>query len=184
MCFELLGYDIFIDEKGKPNLLEINHLPSLNSDTEIDRDIKDALLKDTLWLLNVNKQSKAFKKAALKREARERMIYAKYTPFNDSKFEMLRQQLDEFQDQNLGNYEVIYPDGKNSTYDRIVKIAIKQFNLLCQHPRDKLKLEIKQKKKALKDKNPKTPKYQIKKKKKDRHSVTLRRPCSKQKLTV
>jgi tubulin polyglutamylase TTLL6/13 len=59
MCFEVLGYDIFIDERGKPNLLEINHLPSLNSDTEIDRDIKDALLYDSLKLLNCTKLTKA-----------------------------------------------------------------------------------------------------------------------------
>ncbi len=55
MCFELLGYDIFIDESGKPYLLEINHLPSFNSDTEIDREVKDSLLFDSLNLLNINK---------------------------------------------------------------------------------------------------------------------------------
>lgn len=71
MCFELLGYDIFIDERGKPILLEINHLPSLNSDTEIDREIKDALLFDTFNLLNLSKNTKARKKAEIRKEARD-----------------------------------------------------------------------------------------------------------------
>lgn len=65
MCFEVLGYDIFIDERGDPVLLEINHLPSFNSDTEIDRTVKDNLLYDALRLLNVSKLNKARKKADL-----------------------------------------------------------------------------------------------------------------------
>jgi hypothetical protein len=66
----------------------------------------------------------------------------------------------------MGNYELIYPSERNPIYERIVKIAVKQFNLLCQHPRDKFKIDI-NKKLKLKDKGPKTPKIQVKKKKKD-----------------
>jgi len=77
MCFELLGYDIFIDEWGKPILLEINHLPSLNSDTEIDWEVKDPLLYDSFKLLNLSKQTKARKKAEIWKEAWDWLIYAK-----------------------------------------------------------------------------------------------------------
>jgi len=77
----------------------------------------------------------------------------------------MRSQLDDYQTSHLGNFELIYPCEKNTTYDRIYKIAIKQFNQLSQHPRDKLKLEMKAKKRRI-HKNPKTPKQMTGKKKK------------------
>ena len=49
-CFELLGLDLLVDERGRPWLLEVNHSPSLACDTTLDRDLKDALLADTMLL--------------------------------------------------------------------------------------------------------------------------------------
>jgi tubulin polyglutamylase TTLL6/13 len=40
MCFEILGFDIILDAKGKPYLLEVNHAPSFACDFKIDHDIK------------------------------------------------------------------------------------------------------------------------------------------------
>lgn len=45
MCFEILGFDILIDEDLKPYLLEVNHAPSFNSDTPFDKKNKGDLLK-------------------------------------------------------------------------------------------------------------------------------------------
>ncbi len=47
MCFEILGFDILIDDTGKPFLLEVNHAPSLNSDTQFDIKNKTELLKQS-----------------------------------------------------------------------------------------------------------------------------------------
>lgn len=40
MCFEILGFDILIDRKLKPWLLEVNHSPSFSTDSPLDRRIK------------------------------------------------------------------------------------------------------------------------------------------------
>lgn len=63
MCFEILGFDIFIDEKLKPWILEVNHTPSFTTDSPLDFKIKKNLIHDTIKLLNLSYQRKMkFKK--------------------------------------------------------------------------------------------------------------------------
>lgn len=58
MCFEILGFDIMIDHKAKPWLLEVNHTPSFTTDTPFDHKIKFNLIKDTITLMNFNENDK------------------------------------------------------------------------------------------------------------------------------
>ncbi|NWW91629.1 TTL13 polyglutamylase, partial [Rhynochetos jubatus] len=53
-CFEILGFDILLDRRLKPWLLEVNHSPSFSTDSRLDREVKDALLCDTINLINVH----------------------------------------------------------------------------------------------------------------------------------
>ncbi|BFG03602.1 tubulin polyglutamylase TTLL13P [Drosophila madeirensis] len=50
-CFQLLGFDILVDWKLKPYILEVNHTPSLSADELVDKEVKRALIRDTLNLL-------------------------------------------------------------------------------------------------------------------------------------
>jgi tubulin polyglutamylase TTLL6/13 len=54
-CFQILGFDIMLDKKLKPWLLEINESPSFNDDTEIDKQVKGGLIEDTFRLLDIKK---------------------------------------------------------------------------------------------------------------------------------
>ena len=45
-CFELLGFDILIDDTFEPWLLEVNLSPSLNCDSPLDQKIKSNLIAD------------------------------------------------------------------------------------------------------------------------------------------
>lgn len=51
-CFQLLGFDILVDWKLKPYILEVNHTPSLLSDETVDVEVKRPLIRDTLNLLS------------------------------------------------------------------------------------------------------------------------------------
>ncbi len=57
-CFEILGYDILIDKKLKPYVLEVNHSPSFTTDSKLDREIKDALIYDCIMLMNIGSSDK------------------------------------------------------------------------------------------------------------------------------
>ncbi|KAK3544839.1 hypothetical protein QTP86_027513 [Hemibagrus guttatus] len=53
-CFECYGYDIIIDDKLKPWLIEVNASPSLTSSTANDRILKYNLMNDTLNIVAPN----------------------------------------------------------------------------------------------------------------------------------
>lgn len=38
-CFEILGLDVLLDNKGNPMLLEVNHSPSFTTDTPLDLQV-------------------------------------------------------------------------------------------------------------------------------------------------
>lgn len=55
-CFELLGFDILVDECFKPWLLEVNLSPSLNTDSALDFKVKGALIADLFTLVGVQNE--------------------------------------------------------------------------------------------------------------------------------
>ncbi|CBH17655.1 tubulin-tyrsoine ligase-like protein, putative [Trypanosoma brucei gambiense DAL972] len=52
-CFEVLGFDILVDNKMKPWLMEVNHTPSLVTDTPLDYEVKHALISEVWDILDV-----------------------------------------------------------------------------------------------------------------------------------
>lgn len=64
MCFEILGFDVLIDEKLKPWLIEINHAPSFATDTPLDFKMKKDVIADAIHLLGMtHKRKKQFIKS-------------------------------------------------------------------------------------------------------------------------
>ena len=88
MCFQILGFDIILDESYTPFLLQVNHNPSLITDTPLDKFIKKKLVKDTFSLLNINirnKEAKVIKK--------KKQISDKQNGVKTKKLELLEKQL-------------------------------------------------------------------------------------------
>ncbi|XP_019874887.1 tubulin polyglutamylase TTLL6-like [Aethina tumida] len=53
-CSELLGIDIILDHKLKPQILEVNHSPSFNIETLADFDVKENLIYDMFAMMNLD----------------------------------------------------------------------------------------------------------------------------------
>ena len=64
MCFEILGFDIFLDDKLKPWIIEVNHAPSFSTDSPLDFKVKKNLITDVIQLLNLS----YFKKMKFKKQ--------------------------------------------------------------------------------------------------------------------
>lgn len=58
LCYELLGFDVMLDRKLKPWLLEVNHLPSFNHDTPVDKQVKTDLIKDMFGILQMSVENR------------------------------------------------------------------------------------------------------------------------------
>jgi tubulin polyglutamylase TTLL6/13 len=58
MCFEVLGFDVILDNKLEPHVLEVNHSPSFATDTPLDHHVKFSVIKDTLILMHINNSDK------------------------------------------------------------------------------------------------------------------------------
>lgn len=53
-CFELFGFDILIDSKLEPWLLEVNLTPALSCDSPLDQKIKSNVIADLFTMIGVH----------------------------------------------------------------------------------------------------------------------------------
>lgn len=63
-----------IDSKLRPWLLEVNHSPSFSTDSDLDYDLKLAVITDTIKLLGLNPARKSRYKRMKQKELNERMM--------------------------------------------------------------------------------------------------------------
>ena len=77
MCFEILGFDIILDQNLKPWILEVNHSPSFATDSPLDFKIKKNLISDTIRLLNLSLTKKSKYKKQKQIEFQKRSMKGK-----------------------------------------------------------------------------------------------------------
>jgi hypothetical protein len=56
-CYEVLGFDVMLDSKLRPVLIEVNHLPSFETSAKIDDLIKSRVIADALMLAGVDEST-------------------------------------------------------------------------------------------------------------------------------
>ena len=76
-CFELLGFDIILDENVRPWLLEVNHSPSFNVDSPLDHRVKTGVLGDLLEALRLQPRDRRAWMAEERRRQKSRLYSAR-----------------------------------------------------------------------------------------------------------
>ena len=74
MCFEVLGFDIIIDRKLKPWLLEVNHTPSFGTDTPFDHKVKYGVINETMNIMNIKLKNRRIWRKQLQERMEKRMF--------------------------------------------------------------------------------------------------------------
>lgn len=97
MCFQLLGFDIILDQNARPLLLEVNHAPSFATDSVLDLEVKRSLFVDMFTLLDLTRERKLRKLQATFEDKLQR-LYAK--PGKDQRQERHRTLLGQLSDQD------------------------------------------------------------------------------------
>ncbi|KAK2579476.1 hypothetical protein KPH14_010790 [Odynerus spinipes] len=133
-CFELLGFDVLLDWKLKPYLLEVNHSPSFHTDAQIDKDIKEALLVDTFEMLNLQQCDKRKIMEEDRKRVRDRLLQGvtlkDYSLNNDSTISPSKPERSEqnhverqskWEDEHAGNFRRIYPCKDGDKYQPFFK---------------------------------------------------------------
>ncbi|XP_050013162.1 tubulin polyglutamylase TTLL6 isoform X2 [Alexandromys fortis] len=120
-CFEILGFDILLDRKLKPWLLEVNHSPSFSTDSKLDKEVKDSLLYDALVLINLGNCDK---KKVLEEE-RQRGRFLQQCPSREIRMEEVKgfqavrlQKTEEYEKKNCGGFRLIYPSVNLEKYEK------------------------------------------------------------------
>jgi tubulin polyglutamylase TTLL4 len=73
-CFEVYGFDVLIDAKLRPWLLEVNVAPSLSSSSPYDKQVKTMLLCDTLHLVGFRIFNRKLVEDDKKKENKHRLL--------------------------------------------------------------------------------------------------------------
>jgi hypothetical protein len=128
-CFEILGFDIFLDEKLSPWLIEVNHSPSFNTDTLLDKVVKTKLITETMKLLSINPQDRVTSKKIEKAKAMERIKGKSEKSTTPVEIEPSREEIHTIQNEKeelvMGEFYRIYPVDGHEEYDPFIEFSLK-----------------------------------------------------------
>lgn len=131
MCFEVLGFDIFFDEKVKPWLIEVNSLASFATDSQLDKKIKYDCIYEALCMLNLNpKRKKQVKKDKV--DQMNRRQFKEPIPSKEDKRELrkkLQAERDQWDLHICTGFKRVYPSENAILQDKYQQMHNQSANL-------------------------------------------------------
>ncbi|KAH8857743.1 Tubulin polyglutamylase TTLL7 [Schistosoma japonicum] len=114
--FEILGFDILLDDQLNPWLIEVNRSPSFNTDQELDKRVKYGLLTDTIRLLNIRPSDKFHTERQLKITTRKRLYNSQSTQTQN----WMKNKLNLTKNGNINKNSIHYQKSANSKTNQSV----------------------------------------------------------------
>ena len=120
-----------LDSKLKPWLLEVNHAPSLATESAFDLNVKKKVVEDSIRLLNLNIKRKWAYINNQKLIFQKRILTGKTAKLSNEEKEQKRLELDKLRDEQekklLGGYKMIFPcfgdDVKTKKYNQMLETS-------------------------------------------------------------
>ncbi|CAL8069670.1 unnamed protein product [Calicophoron daubneyi] len=123
-CFEILGFDIMFNNKLKPYVLEVNHSPSFNTDSKLDKEIKESMIWDTIQLAHFGNLSKKKCIEDERKRIRNRLLQkaARKDVKDALEKEMARhqEQNEHYENTHMGNFRLIFPGERKEKYAQLL----------------------------------------------------------------
>ncbi|KAH8875796.1 Tubulin polyglutamylase TTLL13 [Schistosoma japonicum] len=119
-CFEILGFDIMFNHRLKPYVLEVNHSPSFTTDSKLDKEIKEAMLWDTVQLANFTAVSKKKCCDEERKRIRNRLLHKNSDKDHkhsiEKDIERFQALSEKYENNHMGNFRLIYPSNNVEKY--------------------------------------------------------------------
>ncbi|OMJ93524.1 hypothetical protein SteCoe_3500 [Stentor coeruleus] len=112
ICFQVLGFDILINNKLKPILLEVNHTPSFATESPLDIHVKKNVISDALKMLGIQQRIDLSIN-----EARHTMRCKDIKIFRQELKEKWLQSRETVEENHHGGYKKIYPNIRTEFQD-------------------------------------------------------------------
>ena len=126
LCFQILGFDVMLDTELKPWLIEVNHAPSLATESVFDLNLKKKLVEDTLKLLNLSMKRKQVYLNNQKIQFQKRILTGKIQKLTQEEKDAKRLEIDKVRNQQeikiMGGYRLIFPPTDVSQQDHYGKM--------------------------------------------------------------
>eukprot|EP00049_Salpingoeca_infusionum_P002302 m.55536 g.55536 ORF g.55536 m.55536 type:complete len:935 (-) comp11498_c0_seq1:358-3162(-) len=83
-CFEILGFDVFLDTKLKPYVIEVNRAPSFTCGSPLDTEIKHDVLRSALIMTKMRAKDRADYERKTRKRAQKRLYASSASPGTSS----------------------------------------------------------------------------------------------------
>ena len=133
MCFEILGFDIILDHKLKPWLLEVNHSPSFSTDSALDVEIKQRVILEAIKLMNISTKAQKMLEAQCKSICELRATSARTWKDGTEERKMAKkaagEQRDKHEKKQKVGYIKIFPGENDAYYHKFTSSAAKNWHV-------------------------------------------------------